>query len=168
MATEGTIKRRRRVASAPIAEGERKNVTFIAGAETYNRLVEASQTSGRSISELLEMHLNKNLVEKVTPKFEQVFFGTPQSLELLRNYALVLSTYDKQNDWREHEATQAGILAAITALNARFFSLDTEKFGVGADASDPKVAELNAAWGAGAQLGTLLAGPLSPVEVKKF
>lgn len=166
--TEGTIKRRRRAAPEPIAEGERRNVTFLADAKTYNFLVETARQSGRSISDLLAIHLNKNLPAKLVPKFEDVFFGTPESMEMLKNYAMIFSACAQGKDWREDELARAMIRGAFSALNRSQLPFDDSSLWAKERAYDPYAAEIRAAWGAGRQLGELLAGPLRSVVSDSF
>jgi hypothetical protein len=166
--TEGTIKRRRRAPPEPIAEGERRNITFLADARTYNFLVDVSRKTGKSISDLLDQHLNKNLPARLVPKFEDVFFGTPATMEMMKNYAMIFSACARGRDWRTDESARACIVAAIRALNEGLMPFDETKVGDDADTSDPVISELKASWGAGRQIGELLAGPLKAVVEEPF
>ena len=159
---ENEAQKRRGRPRKAVADGERKSIAFRVGPELYDWLVQVSETSGDSISRIVEKHLENQMGNVGRHPLDQVFIGQSRSTEMLRHYALIFAAYDRLGDWTQDDTVRAGILGAFAALNDRLIPLDTSSFGAGADASAPKTAELDAAWGAGAQLGSLLASPLSP------
>lgn len=160
MGSDGGIKRRRRAAPEPIAPGERKNVTFLASSDTYNLLVKASQDSGRSISDLLEIHLNKRMAEYTKPTFEEVFFGQTHSLEVLKTYALIFSGLSGPNDWRDNEVTRATINAAISTVTDLLLVSGTDNPDLSAEMNAARRSALRNAKAVGKTFGATLAAPL--------
>ncbi|MGU3330333.1 hypothetical protein ACLBXB_25750 [Methylobacterium mesophilicum] len=155
-------KRRGRPRKA-VSPGERKSISFRVTEDIYNWLVNMSELSGYSISEVVERQLENEKNKTGRRSLEEVFIGNSRSVDVLKNYSLIFATYDKKEDWLEDEATRAGILGAIEALNSTVLPVDRNKLGIFASAN-PSAARVRQSWEVGAQFGAILAGIARPPD----
>ena len=106
------------------------------------------RTKGRSISECLEMHLSRKVAESVKPNFEDVFFGTRESLDIIRQISLIFAAHDSPNrgsKWTSDSNTSAAIFGAVIAILHKSMPL--------ASAED---ANFEAAYASGLKTGALI------------
>ncbi|MGU3407696.1 hypothetical protein [Methylobacterium brachiatum] len=145
--------------------GERKSISFRVTEDVYNWLVNLSDLSGYSISEIVERQLENEKNNIGRKSLEEIFIGQPKSVDVLRNYSLIFATYDKKGDWSEDDGTKAGILGALEAFNSVVLPVDKTKLGLFSH-DDPAAASVRQSWEVGARFGAILAGIGGPSEPK--
>lgn len=152
-------KRRGRPRKAP-AEGERKSISFRVTPKVYNFLVEAADTSGYSISEVVERHLEKMADGGGTQTINTELDMTSQSLAFFENQRVAIWSLERnsQSRWRDNESTAVAVYAAMCAILKNNIKIPKD-FTLSDPAPDDRVAGLQASWKIGYHFGEILSDP---------